>query len=144
MSEIIDKQTCYYEENAKSVEVKEDEDTGIRLFSDCKEYVTRIVEEPSLTITPQKPYMRRKRANQDEISNSEKCRLSAVDLEFLANETRSWSTRSKADHFLYKTKGGVNYLVEPVTEFTVKRKKNNWDESKIRLPLSMTVKKSNK
>ncbi|XP_037039232.1 uncharacterized protein LOC119076543 [Bradysia coprophila] len=66
-------------------------------------------------------------------SKTESVRISeaVVDLEDLSMEVSNWQTRPKGTVFEYHEKNGKLFEVEPETEFSEKRKRNNWNESRI-------------
>lgn len=92
------------------------------------------LDEPIL-IKQRKPSIVRRQIEPIQMTNEDK--LSAVVLDGesiqLGNEVRNWKPKKIRTHkfFNYREKNNKLYFVEPVNEFSAKRKKNNWTESKI-------------
>lgn len=78
------------------------------------------------------PIKRRKIDNDDEPEESEKIKSSAIKREDITEETKSWANKSKHKAFEFKSKRGIGYLRDPTNEFTERRNKNAWNESKIK------------
>lgn len=73
----------------------------------------------------------KRRIVKDQSHEVDRIKESVVEFVRLQKETNSWKERKHKKIFPYRTKKGVNYFVEPETEFTKLRKKNNWTEGKI-------------
>lgn len=69
---------------------------------------------------------------EDKVGDKERIAESIIGIEEFQKEATAWKAKKHKKTFEYKSKKGINYLVEAETEFTKKRKKNNWDESKIK------------
>lgn len=118
----------------------------IKLLSDANCYIED--EEPQSNNNPPEIIPRRKievkrRAIEGECGGSKQEKQKiwsqlAVEGTSILNgsETKHWSSRkerkSKIFHYKQDTKDGILMEVPEVNEFTSLRKKNNWDESKIR------------
>jgi hypothetical protein len=133
MSELISNSIKFVETSEDREPVVVDISGGVRLLSDAPDYIKD--EEPATTLPQIKPpaTKSRKRKIEDAL-NTTSPESVVVDADHLRSkaETKAWTNRPTAATFHYKAKKGNLYLVEPETEFTAARKKNNWDESKIR------------
>lgn len=80
-----------------------------------------------------RPQIKKRKLQDVDHSKTEIARLSeaVIDLRDVAKEVSNWMTKPKRTAFRYHEKNGRLFEVEEKTEFSVKRKKNNWDESKI-------------
>lgn len=82
-----------------------------------------------------KPEIKMRVIEHDQVSETDKFRMAAVDGNeiILQKETKDWKQKKiKPDKFYrYKEKNNLLYLIEAENEFTKLRKKNNWSESKI-------------
>lgn len=87
------------------------------------------------TIIRKKPEIKRRLIVDNEYSDDEKWKTVAIDGNTILNgsETKQWKPKrvSSAKFFEYRERNGIMYLKDPENEFTAKRKKNNWVESKI-------------
>lgn len=106
---------------------------GVRLLSGFDEYIN--AEDPSYEpIVQIKPTIGRKQVEKLELNSNEMLAQCAIDHETIisAKETVHWKRpkHEKVTHFREKNK--VLYLVEPPSEFTKIRNKNQWAESKIK------------
>lgn len=81
-----------------------------------------------------RPKIRKRKQLDDEVvSEADKVRAAIVTTENLQSEVAKWADRSKPQKlYHYKEHSSKKlYLVEPDTEFTAQRKKNNWSDGKI-------------
>lgn len=80
-----------------------------------------------------RPEIKKRKLQDVDHSKTEILRLSeaVIDLQDVAKEVNNWMTKPKRTVFRYHEKNGRLFEVEEKTEFSEKRKKNNWDESKI-------------
>lgn len=67
----------------------------------------------------------------DSKTDSVRIREAVMDLEDVSKEVSSWKIRPKGTVFEYHEKNGRLFEVEPKTEFSEMRKRNNWNESRI-------------
>lgn len=67
----------------------------------------------------------------DSKADSVRIREAVIHLEDVSKEINNWKTRPKGTVFEYHEKNGKLYEVEPTTEFSAMRKRNNWNECKI-------------
>lgn len=80
-----------------------------------------------------KPEIRKRTISDIDNCKTESMRLkeALIDVEYFPTEVSNWMSRTKGTLFEYREKNGKLIEVERQTEFSEKRKKNNWDESKI-------------
>ena len=144
LASLIDNQVTFVEPKDDSVVVPdndEEEDFGIRLFSNSVAPVTKLVtEEVPDDQPPKKKKKKLKKKDESEPDETTKISESVVDPSFILDqvEVRSWHHNEKrlskkVDH--YNSRNGNLFPVEPQNEFSKLRKKNNWDYKKIREPL---------
>lgn len=62
---------------------------------------------------------------------SDRIRESVIGLGDVSKEVGNWNIRPKGAVYEYHEKNGKLFEVEPKTEFSELRKRNNWDESRI-------------
>lgn len=81
----------------------------------------------------QKPEIKKRKLPDDDSSQSEFVRIreAAIELEDVRKEVSNWKGRAKGAVFEYREKNGRMFEVEQKNEFSEKRWKNKWDESKI-------------
>lgn len=114
---------------------------SLQLFSNSepivlsRESIAPVAAEKPTAHHRQKRPKNRKRTLPDEvaISEADKIRAAVVTPDHLQSEVAAWKDRSKP-HKLHRYKEHASktlYLVEPSTEFSAQRKKNNWSEGKI-------------
>lgn len=125
-------------------------ESSMRLFSDSAEpFVLRqdaatdegvdgdVVEQSAQPSVRQKrPKIRKRKVLIDDevdVSEAEKLQQATVSTDDLKHEVSAWKQRSKPDRLIeYKEHASkILYRVEPDTEFTAKRKRNNWSDGKI-------------
>lgn len=94
-----------------------------------------IVTSEPISMKHAKPSIIRREIEPSEMTDEEKLRAIVVDGESILqkDDTRHWKAKKIRPHkmFNYREKNNKLYLIEPSNEFTAKRKKNNWTESKI-------------
>lgn len=54
-----------------------------------------------------------------------------IEVEDISKEVTNWMTKPKGITFEYRQKNGKLFKIQPKTEFSEKRQRNNWNESKI-------------
>lgn len=136
----IDGVCGYGERTMKSSRTRDENESAVKLLKDTDLTITHIDEtvtpnEPILT-KQTKPPIARRQIEPNEMTEKEKLRIVAVDGESIiqGNDVRYWNINKKIRTnkiFNYREKNCKLYLVEPTYEFSAKRKKNNWTESKI-------------
>lgn len=125
----------------------DDEFSSLQLFKGSEPIVLRkqqIVVEPVVASTKsepvrqKKPKIRKRRLPEDReeaaaSSEADRIKSAVVSSDSIQSEVSNWKIRSKPDReFKYVEHASKKlYLVEPDTEFTAQRKKNNWSENKI-------------
>lgn len=67
----------------------------------------------------------------DTKTDSDRIRESVIGLEDVSKEVGNWKSRSKGVVYEYREKNGKLFEVEPTTEFSALRKRNNWTENRI-------------
>lgn len=111
-------------------------DIGVRLLSDT-ELITEIdILETKIEIVKRaKPKIQRRIIEEDNETEKEKLRLTAIDGQSILKQTeiKHWKPRKIRPNklFMYREKNAKLFLIEPENEFSKLRKKNNWSENKI-------------
>lgn len=113
-------------------------ESTVKLLRDT-EPITHIDEAIALiemiSVKRKKPKIVRRQIEVDDLTDDEKVRTVVVDGESIVqgNEVRNWKAKRIRTHkmFNYREKNNKCYMIEPTNEFSAKRKKNNWAESKI-------------
>lgn len=84
-----------------------------------------------------KPTIKRRQIESLNMNANDRINACAVTMDDVCRETADWhrkesTVKRNRRHFEYKSIDGQCYLIEPETEFTKLRKKNNWSENKIK------------
>lgn len=130
------------ENRVEFVDIRRDKDTNVRT-NNIQEQI-KLLDDVVLNIdwanndTLQhgnriKPEIKKRKLPDVDNAKTELVRLkeAVIDLKDVSKEVGNWKPRPKGTVFEYHEKNGRLFEVEPKTEFSEKRKKNNWDESKI-------------
>lgn len=143
MQKFVSKKLAKIIENrVEFVDIRCDEHTNIR--SDNVQEEINLLEDVVLKIdwanngttqhsSTTKAEIKKRKLSDVDNGKTERVRLSeaVIDLEDVSKEVSNWKTKPKRTAFEYIEKNGKLFEVEPMNEFSVNRKKNNWDESKI-------------
>lgn len=134
LSKILTDQIEFVEVKPRKVSKKEPKPV-VRLLSDTDPIVLRTDElctEPITKENRKRPYIGRRTVELDELSEKEKLEAATATPDHISADARRVE-RKPNDRNLYRYKDIQSklYLIEPDTEFTKLRKKNNWSESKI-------------
>lgn len=138
LSEIISEQISFFETeppNKQRSKVNKKWRSKVKLFSGSDEYVQSYEDFKAVFNGPmKKPEIKRRRFEEEHIT-SEEDRLSSIVVTSasLLGANIQCNKINTGTLYEYKTgkDGGTCHFVEPITEFTVVRKKNNWSEKKI-------------
>lgn len=113
-------------------------DSAVKLLNDTKPIThidEMVVMDEPIVVKRSKPSIVKRQIEPDRMTDEEKLRAVVVNAQSVleGNEVRCWKARKVRTHkmFNYREKNKQLYLVEPTNEFSTKRKKNNWTESKI-------------
>lgn len=121
--------------------------SAVRLLRDSKHSVgiddeSCLLDECAARPKQQKPTIKRRQIDQLPIQMNSVDRFNACSITIgdIRRETAEWScnkasTKRGRRYFEYKSIKGELHLIEPETEFTKLRKKNNWSENKIKRDL---------
>lgn len=113
---------------------RSERDAPIRLLNDVVLDINWTADESVECDRRKKPKITKRRLPDVDDAKSELERLKAVavDVGDVSNEVTKWKTTPKGRVFQYiSNKNGKLCEVEADTEFSEKRRRNNWDESKI-------------
>ncbi|KAL5275358.1 hypothetical protein ACFFRR_001322 [Megaselia abdita] len=104
----------------------------VKLLSDCKTGVQAYEDIVEEFIGPKKkPDIKRRKVEPEYLSKEERLKASVINAETLL-EDKIFEKPKQEITYKYKTgKDGTCHFLEPNTEFTTLRKKNNWSEKKI-------------
>lgn len=134
LSRILGDQIEFVEVKHKRIAKKESKPV-VRLLSGTDPIVIREDELCVDTITKEKrkrPHLGRRTVEGDELSEKEKLQAALVTpADISADANRVERQANVRNLYRYKAIQSKLYLIEPDTEFTKLRKKNNWSESKI-------------
>ncbi len=130
------------ENRVEFVDVRSDEDIQtktvdivepIKLLDDVVLNINWSDNDPIDGGRRKKPKIKKRKLPDVDDSKNERVKLkeAVVDVEDISKEVSNWKTKSKGTVFEYHDKHGRLFEVEQQTEFSEKRKRNNWDESKI-------------
>lgn len=132
---------CGYDARTmKSSKTRDKNESALKLLQGTELTITHIDETVTANqpiITKQtKPSIVRRQIEPNEMTESEKLRIVAIDGESImrGNDFRNRNINKKFRTnkiYNYREKNCKFYLIEPTNEFSAKRKKNNWTESKI-------------
>lgn len=106
----------------------------VRLLSDTNPIVleTQNLCTESAVQKRKRPHIGRRVIENDGLSEEDKLRAASVTLTDISADSKRVERRAKNQNlYRYKEIQSKLYLIEPDTEFTKQRKKNNWSESKI-------------
>lgn len=80
-----------------------------------------------------RPEIRKRIISDVDNSKTDAIRLkeAVIEVEDISKEVSNWISKPKRTLFEYREKNGRLFEIQPKTEFSEKRQKNNWDESKI-------------
>lgn len=132
MSSLIEKEVEFVtikEQKIENLEIK----GCVKLLKGCKQALK--CEDPVDEIIRNKVEVKRRKidGNKDNMKESKKLSLASTDLIKIQQEVKFHENKIRHKSFNFKTASdGKCYLQEPPNEFTAARKKNNWDESKIK------------
>lgn len=134
LSQILANQIEFVEVKQKKISRKEPKPI-VRLLSDTDPIVLRKEDHSSDLITKEKrkrPHLGRRTVEVDQLNQIEKLQAAIVTPADISADAKRLEHKAK-DRNLYRYKAIQSklYLIEPDTEFTKLRKKNNWSESKI-------------
>ncbi|XP_058817145.1 uncharacterized protein LOC131680447 [Topomyia yanbarensis] len=128
LSSIIDQTIEFVYTDDGTLKKKCSDPCGVRLLKDCDVFLQVSSNVESKTKFKNHKKVRRQL---DKIE-MKKVQLVAVDANYVAHKTtQCWSNRPKAIVYTYKGENLNFFLQYPANEFTIKRRKNKWDESKI-------------
>lgn len=123
---------------AKKMKTVDDNQPAMKLLkgSDPIKHIAGTVAlDGPIVMKQTKPSIARRQIEPNEMTDEQKVHAVAVDAESIiqGNEIRNWRPKKVRLHkiFNYREKNDRLYLVEPSTEFSARRKRNNWTESKI-------------
>lgn len=142
LSTLIENQTCFYDGTAAgqapTIDDGGDTELGIRLFSGVQAFVSHYEDDTSAIIT--KPPQIKRIAKKKHVENGtsqEQLQRAAISVDYClaGQESGSWNKKGRKNPRIeyYNLRKGQLYPVERENEFTKLRRKNNWDESKIRV-----------
>lgn len=140
LSTAIEKQVDFIENNSITKELPPDNFPklkSIRLTTDSDILKPKPLEivEVNPNIGRKGIEIKRRKIKEDNgivpVTEEDKIKECNIRSDEFSKETKSWRVKKNQKLLHYRAKKGVNYLVEPETEFTKLRKKNNWDEGKI-------------
>lgn len=108
--------------------------SAVKLLKDT-EPIIRIDNEAPSAAKQTKPSIIRRQIESDGITYKEKLKAAVLNGEsiLLGHEVCKWKSRKVRTQkvFNYREKSNKLYSSDPLNEFSAKRKKNNWTESKI-------------
>lgn len=124
--DIID--VCRQDLEIKTEETKDE----IKLLNDVILQINWNRSEETVGDQRKKPQIRKRILSDADDSKTESMRLSEAvfDPRYIQEEVSNWRIKPKRLLFEYREKNGKLFEVEE-NEFSEKRRKNNWDESKI-------------
>lgn len=145
LSKLIENQIEFVEVNGSKQE--DPAIDNVRLLRGTRD-VVKFVNEPEYVEDRRKVAIKRRNADGEaEQSQPDKLRLAATKYDLIQDEVKLWNKKPKQELYEYKNIKGISYIREPQNEFTKARKKNNWNESKIKSskfhnpPMSEAIKK---
>lgn len=136
----IDRVYGYDALTMKSSKRRDKNESAVKLLQGTELTITHIDETVTanqpIILKQTKPSIVRRQIEPNEMTENEKLRIVAVEGESImqGNGFRNWNMNKtvRSNHiYNYREKNCKLYLVEPTNEFSAKRKKNNWTESKI-------------
>lgn len=103
------------------------ESSGVKLLRGFKENLNVAGEDVPVTKS------RKLVKNNSNVSQDEMIKLAAYNVDVLSKSTVGWTNRSKSKRYEYRQAGKSKTLILSITdEFSTARRKNNWDDSKIK------------
>lgn len=134
-SKIIFVDADYKRESKKT---KVGNESAVKLLKDTEPIIhidEMVALDEPIIVERSKPSIVKRQVEPDRMTDEEKLRAVAVNGKSIleGNEVRCWKARRVRTQkiFNYREKNKRLYLVEPTNEFSTKRTKNNWTESKI-------------
>jgi hypothetical protein len=131
MSSLIEKEVEFV--TVKEQKINCETKDRVKLLKGCKQALK--LEDPVDDTVREKVEIKRRKVdgNEDKIKESKKLSLASTDITKIQQEISLYDKKVKHKPFSFKSASdGKCYLQEPPNEFTAARKKNNWDESKIK------------
>ncbi|XP_055374896.1 uncharacterized protein LOC129607747 [Condylostylus longicornis] len=110
---------------------------GVKLLTECDSFINPEKSDIIELYTKKKPLIKRRKFDSDpseNLSHLEKIKLAVIDPQCVINkeDIRHWNERKKFRVYHYKGISGSPFqFVEPDNEFTILRRKNNWNLKKI-------------
>ncbi|XP_055542180.1 uncharacterized protein LOC129727922 [Wyeomyia smithii] len=127
MSSIIEQQICYDDSNIHDTSKRKLTHAGVKLFKDSQNYLK--LPQTSGTHTKRKKFI----PIVNDVDCKEKVNMSVVDADYIIKQSKIGNPRIRRSSlvFEYKWEQSRFVLQYPQNEFAQRRKKNEWDESKI-------------
>lgn len=116
------------EQKIKNDDVKD----RVKLLKGCKQTI-KCTEDPAEEVIRKKVEIKRRKVEEDGMKESEKLCIAATSILKIQKEISFYENKTRHKPFNFKLASDNKYnLQEPPNEFTSTRKRNNWDESKIK------------
>lgn len=108
-------------------------DATVKLLRDTQPIDLDAVEVELDVLNQVRPVIARRTVEPDTVSEEERIKASAIDINQVTASTQHWKEKKGKDRklFKYKEKNAALYQIDTTNEFTKLRKKNNWCETKI-------------